>query len=136
MHVPRHGTVARLAKNGVTSTAVLTQAAMLISGIPRQALRMHTDFFNDRSVNRDTMLADPATVSADDHYRMAHTRQHTRQAAAVATTALYAGEDPWSRAFDVDLSAAHAPRARSDYMGAAVFAVAFTTGTQILAHVP
>ena len=52
----------RPAKNGAKITAVLTQAAKLISGIHGEA--SHTAFFKDRSVNQDARLAGLDILSA------------------------------------------------------------------------
>ena len=105
----------RPAKNGANMTAVLTQAAELISGIHREASR--TAFFKDRSVNQDVMLADLDILSAADHCRMAHARQHARKAASAAAAATYVHNDPCPPEFRIELSAAYAP----DYMRAAVW---------------
>ena len=59
----------------------------MISGIHRDA--SHTACFQDRSVNQDVMLTDVDVLSADDHCRMAHTRQYARLAASAAVAALY-----------------------------------------------
>ena len=105
----------RPSKRGANMTAVLVQAAKLISGIYRDA--SHTAFFKDRSVNQDVILAHLDVLSADNHCRMAHARQYAWHAASATAAALYARNNSCSPEFDVELSAAYAP----DYMGAAAW---------------
>ena len=63
------------------------------------------------------MLADLDILSAADHCRMAHARQHARQAASAAAAAICVHSDPCSPESRVELPAAYAP----DDMGAAVW---------------
>ena len=53
----------RRANNVANMAAVVTRAAKLISGIHREA--SHTDFFKDRPVNQDVMLADLDIVNVN-----------------------------------------------------------------------
>ena len=59
-------------------------------------------------------MANIDTLPAHGHCRLVQVSNHARQAAAAATVALYAHNDPSSHVSDFQLSAAHAP----DYKGA------------------
>ena len=105
----------RPAKHGASMTAVLTQAAQLISGIHGEA--SHTAFFEGRSVNQDVMLADIDIVSAADHCRMARARQYARLATSAAAAVICVHNDPCSPELRIELSPDYAP----NHIGAAVW---------------
>ena len=75
----------RPAKRGANMTVVLTRAKKPISAIHGETSQ--TALFKDRSVNQDVMLADLDILSPADHCRMAHARQHARQATSAAAAA-------------------------------------------------
>ena len=66
----------RPAKNGANMTAVLTRAAKLISGIHTEASQKPFYIGRSVNVNHGAVLADLDILSADDHCRIAHARQH------------------------------------------------------------